>query len=80
MGAWTNVNVPTFAEWQRDEYEIKLVAERDFWKKQAEQLRDQLNNIPAAVKQYGYCDVTDSNGVTVQLVAKPLPSTARTAQ
>lgn len=80
MGAWTNVNVPTFAEWQRDEYEIKLVAERDFWKKQAEQLRDQLNNIPAAVKQYGYCDVTDSNGVTVQLVAKPQPSTARTAQ
>lgn len=76
MGAWTNVDVPTYAEWQRDEYEIKLVAERDFWKKKAEQLRDQLNNIPAAVKQHGYCDVTDSNGATVRLVVKPPASTA----
>ena len=76
MGAWTNVDVPTYAEWQRDEYEIKLVAERDFWKKKAEQLRDQLNNIPSAVKQFGYCDVTDSNGATVRLVVKPPASTA----
>ena len=76
MGAWTNVNVPTYGDWQRDEYEMKLVAERDFWKKKAEQLRDQLNNIPAAVKQYGYCDVTDSNGATVRLVVKPPASTA----
>lgn len=70
MGAWTNVDVPTFAEWQRDEYELKLAAEREFWKKRAEQLRDQLNNIPAAVKQYGYCDITDANGVKVRLVAE----------
>jgi len=70
MGAWTNVDVPTFAEWQRDEYELKLAAEREFWKKRAEHLRDQLNNIPAAVKQYGYCDITDTNGVKVRLVAE----------
>lgn len=80
MGAWTNVDVPQFSEWQRDEYEAKLLTERDIWKSRAENLRAALENIPQAIKQYGYCDITDSNGVTVRVAKLGTPVTGEPGQ
>ena len=52
-----------------------LEAERDYYQKHARELQNKLENIPQAVKEYGYVDIIDGN-MSMKLVQETLKTKA----
>lgn len=65
--AYTNMHISDAA------YERKsramLEAERKFWEEYAFELQRKLENIPRAIKEFGFVDI-DLDGEEIRLVAK----------
>lgn len=56
----------------RERLAIRLIeVERDFWRDHAEELLKRLENIPLAVEQHGFINISEGRG-TVKLVAAPV--------
>jgi hypothetical protein len=66
--AYTNVNIRD----RNSELKTRamLEAELSFWRQRADELQRTLENIPSAVRQYGYVDLIDGDD-TLTLIAKP---------
>ena len=65
-----NVQIPNDLKRERKEYLTKislLNKELEITKKEVEYLEDELENIPNAIKEYGYIEIP-LNGKTIRLV------------
>ena len=54
----TNVHIPTTSDVRNQQYLHAAEKERDFWLKRAEDLRNELENIFDAAKEYGHVALT----------------------
>ena len=66
-----NAYVPTCSQWQAEETITRLRAERELWERRAAYLRDELANIPKALREYGEWYITDENGATTYVILDP---------
>lgn len=57
----TNVHIPTSSDVRNQQFLDATVKERNFWLKRAEDLRNELENIFNAAKEYGYVDLSHRN-------------------
>lgn len=64
------INVTIYDDADKRLRQHLLEAERKFWADEADRLRLQLENIPAAIEKWGRVTITGRN-VDVTLVAKP---------
>ena len=69
MSAWTNVTLDRSSETHDRRQQALLQAEMEFWKREAERLRETLENIPEAVERYGYVTIARRNEETIKLIA-----------
>lgn len=58
----TNVQVPSYGEVSERQNFNQIVAERDFWKREAERAHEELRNIPEAVEKYGFVEFSRRDG------------------
>lgn len=66
----TNLSLPDDRYTRERLTRVLLEAEKEFWRKEAERLGDELENIPRAIEAYGYVTFDKGNDV-VRLVVRP---------
>lgn len=66
---WTNVTIDRSGETLERRQNALLHAEMEFWKREAERLRETLENIPEAVEKYGYVTIAQGRNEPIKLVA-----------
>lgn len=74
----TNMSMPNRLETADRLAATQLASERDFWRNEAERLAAELENIPRAVKRYGFIEVPDGSE-TLTLVREPSEAAEPTA-
>jgi len=71
MSAWTNVTIDRSGDTLERRQQVLLQAEMEFWRREAERLRETLENIPEAIERYGYVTIARRGEETIKLVAAP---------
>ena len=71
---WYNGQLPSFGDWTTELYIAQLQTERDIWKKRAEGLRDEIDNISRSIEKYGYWQCPLNDGSYIKLVKASTPS------
>lgn len=76
--SYTNVNIDTEFS-QRTKWRIertRLETELAIYKEFYSNLLTQIENIPKAIKEYGYIDFSIDNEASIRLIKKPDPQTS----
>jgi hypothetical protein len=63
---YTNINIPRESDIRARQYREAVEKERDFWLKEAESLRDQLENVFHAAQEHGFVELSN-RGETMHL-------------
>ena len=74
--AWANGQYPHREVWRQEERIAVLEAELVLWKRRADNLADELRNIPMALREYGEWEITEPDGRSTRVIPAP-PAVAK---